>query len=94
MRHLNLGLVGKEQKLGRTRMGRSVCLAWVLGSRVGNRILRLDGVVPGKSPEAFLAVCFVPGSHSFRSEGAGPFLLPGHSGKALALSVSEHWALD
>lgn len=39
-------------------------------------------------------MCFVPGSHSFRSGGAVHFLLLGHSGKPLALSVSEHWALD
>lgn len=77
MRHLNLGLAGEEPKLGRTRMDWRVSLAWVSGSRVGNRILRLDEVVPGKSPQALLAVCFVPGSHSFRSEGVGPFLLLG-----------------
>lgn len=39
-------------------------------------------------------MCFVHGSYSFRSEGAGLFLLLGHSGKALDLSVSEHWASD
>lgn len=68
----SLGLVGKEQKLGRTRMGWSVSLAWGLGRRAGNRILRLDGVVPGKSPQGFSALCFVPRTPSEVKE-QGPF---------------------
>lgn len=68
----SLGLAGKDQKLGRTRMGWSISLAWLLGSRAGNRILRLDGAVPGKSPQAFSAVCFVPGLPSEVKE-QGPF---------------------
>lgn len=89
----SLGLTGKDQKLGRTRMGWSTSSAWLLGSRAGNRILRLDGVVPGKSPQAFSAVCFVPGPPSEAKEGAGPFLLEGPSGNALALSASKPRAL-
>lgn len=88
-----LGLAGKDQKLGRTRMGWSISLAWLLGSSAGNRILRLDGVVPGKSPTSLFSSVLCAW-RSFRSEGAGPFLLVGPSGNALALSASKPWALS